>query len=82
MFMQMPQMDGYDATKAIRRLEAGTGRHLPILALTAHAMVEDEQKCLNAGMDAYLTKPINTKLLVSNIKRLIGAGRADRLSKE
>lgn len=75
----MPQMDGYDATKAIRRLEMGTGSHLPILALTAHAMVEDEQKCLAAGMDSYLTKPIVTKLLVSTIKKVIGVGRGERL---
>lgn len=67
---QMPKMDGYEATKAIRKLEAGTGLHIPIVALTAHAMSSDEAKCLEVGMDAYLTKPINYKLMVSTILSL------------
>ncbi|KAJ4843313.1 Histidine kinase 1 [Turnera subulata] len=64
---QMPKMDGYEATKAIRKAEAGTGMHIPIVALTAHAMSSDEAKCLEVGMDAYLTKPIDYKLMVSTI---------------
>lgn len=68
-------MDGYEATKAIRRLESGTSWHVPIVALTAHAMSSDEAKCLEMGMDAYLTKPIDHKLMVSTIlfltKRLV-----------
>ncbi|XP_073058098.1 histidine kinase 1-like isoform X1 [Primulina eburnea] len=64
---QMPKMDGYEATKAIRRLESSTGWHVPIVALTAHAMSSDEAKCLEVGMDAYLTKPIDRKLMVSTI---------------
>ncbi|KAK1321997.1 Histidine kinase 1 [Acorus calamus] len=64
---QMPKLDGYDATKAIRRFEAGTGSHIPIVALTAHAMSSDETKCLEVGMDAYLTKPIDCELMVSTI---------------
>ncbi|KAK1261905.1 Histidine kinase 1 [Acorus gramineus] len=64
---QMPKLDGYDATKAIRRSEAGTGSHIPIVALTAHAMSSDETKCLEVGMDAYLTKPIDCELMVSTI---------------
>lgn len=67
---QMPQMDGYEATKAIRRSEAGSGLHIPIVALTAHAMSSDEAKCLEVGMDAYLTKPIDYKLMVSTILSL------------
>ncbi|XVF62203.1 hypothetical protein PTKIN_Ptkin08bG0198400 [Pterospermum kingtungense] len=67
---QMPKMDGYEATKAIRKSEAGTGWHIPIVALTAHAMSSDEAKCLEVGMDAYLTKPIDYKLMVSTILAL------------
>lgn len=66
----MPRMDGYDATKAIRQLEEGTGFHIPIVALTAHAMSSDEAKCLEVGMDAYLTKPIDCKLMMSTILSL------------
>ncbi|KAL5706465.1 Histidine kinase 1 [Ranunculus cassubicifolius] len=67
---QMPRMDGYEATKAIRKLEAGSGYHIPIVALTAHAMSSDEAKCLEVGMDAYLTKPIDCKLMMSTILSL------------
>ncbi|GMH06557.1 hypothetical protein Nepgr_008397 [Nepenthes gracilis] len=67
---QMPKMDGYEATKVIRKAELGTGSHIPIVALTAHAMSSDEAKCLEVGMDAYLTKPIDCKLMVSTILSL------------
>ncbi|XP_004512149.1 histidine kinase 1 isoform X1 [Cicer arietinum] len=67
---QMPKMDGYEATKAIRKSEEGTGKHIPIVALTAHAMSCDEAKCLKVGMDAYLTKPIDFKKMVSTILSL------------
>ncbi|KAG6700790.1 hypothetical protein I3842_08G130700 [Carya illinoinensis] len=67
---QMPKMDGYEATEIIRKSEAGTGLHIPIVALTAHAMSSDEAKCLEVGMDAYLTKPIDYKLMVSTILSL------------
>jgi two-component system sensor histidine kinase/response regulator len=63
MDVQMPQMDGYEATKRIRQGEQTSGEHLPIVALTAAAMREDRARCLAAGMDAHLTKPIDPAVL-------------------
>lgn len=56
---QMPEMDGFDATRTIRTGEAGSGRHTPIVALTANAMDEDRERCLDAGMDDYISKPFS-----------------------
>jgi CheY-like chemotaxis protein len=58
MDIQMPVMDGFEATAAIREAERSTGAHLPIVAKTAHAIKGDDQRCFNAGMDGYLAKPI------------------------
>ena len=73
MDLQMPELDGLEATMAIRNSELGTGRHLPIVALTAHAMKGDRERCLAAGMDAYLSKPIRTTELIALIDQFTGA---------
>jgi len=65
MDVQMPEMNGWEATQAIREKELSTGGHIPIVAMTAHAMKGDEERCLAVGMDAYLTKPIHTQKLLA-----------------
>jgi two-component system sensor histidine kinase/response regulator len=65
MDVQMPEMNGWEATQAIREKEKATGGHIPIVAMTAHAMKGDQERCLAAGMDAYLTKPIRTQELLA-----------------
>jgi two-component system, sensor histidine kinase and response regulator len=70
MDVQMPRMDGIEATRAIRGKEKASGRHVPIIALTAHAMAGDRERCLQAGMDGYLIKPIRPATLLEAIERL------------
>lgn len=70
MDIQMPEMNGWEATEAIRIKEKKTGAHIPIVAMTAHAMKGDEERCLEAGMDAYLTKPVNSLNLLLVVERL------------
>lgn len=60
--VQMPDIDGFEATKAIRA-EEGTGKHVPIIAMTAHAMKGDRERCLGAGINDYITKPIKIEEL-------------------
>ncbi|HTQ39838.1 MAG TPA: response regulator, partial [Pirellulales bacterium] len=71
MDLQMPEMDGFAATSAIRELEADSGQHLPIVAMTARAMKGDRECCLQAGMDDYLAKPVNPKELLAVIESLL-----------
>jgi CheY-like chemotaxis protein len=79
MDVQMPEMDGFQATKAIREQEAITGAHLPIIALTAHAVRGYRQKCLDSGMDDYLSKPVSRKDLLEVVDRtLSGIRSSDR----
>jgi signal transduction histidine kinase/ActR/RegA family two-component response regulator len=70
MDLQMPEMDGFDATAIIRERERATGAHLPIIALTANAMVGDQERCLQAGMDGYVSKPIDVRRLLAEIHRV------------
>jgi two-component system, sensor histidine kinase and response regulator len=71
MDVQMPEMDGFAATEAIRTKERSTNDHIPIIALTAHAMKGDRERCLAAGMDAYVSKPIRAAELFEAISRLL-----------
>ena len=67
----MPDMDGIEATALIRERERASGAHLPIIALTANAMVGDEQRCLRAGMDGYVSKPIQSEQLFAAIDGVV-----------
>ena len=75
MDVQMPEMDGLEATAAIRQKEQDNGRHLPIVAMTAHAMKGDRERCLAAGMDDYLAKPIQPRELYKLIERVAAGSR-------
>ncbi len=68
MDIQMPEMDGLDATKEIRKVESAGARHIPIIALTAHALKRDQERCLAAGMDRHLSKPIQKELLLAVLR--------------
>jgi PAS domain S-box-containing protein len=69
MDVQMPDMDGFEATRRIRQWEAGQERHVPIIAMTAHALKGDRELCLEAGMDDYVTKPLEPKVLFNALDR-------------
>ncbi|MEO8200097.1 MAG: response regulator [Gemmatimonadota bacterium] len=72
MDVQMPVMGGFEATAAIRTAEKIAGGHIPIVALTAHAMKGDKELCMAAGMDGYVTKPFRAMLLIQEVERLAG----------
>jgi two-component system sensor histidine kinase/response regulator len=71
MDLQMPEVDGLEATARIRQKERATGRHLPIIALTAHAMKGDRENCIAAGMDGYVSKPIQPEELFREIDTVL-----------
>jgi len=72
MDIQMPNMGGFEATAAIRSREKSTGAHIPVIAMTAHALKGDEERCIAAGMDAYVSKPIRTSELFATIEKFTG----------
>jgi CheY-like chemotaxis protein/anti-sigma regulatory factor (Ser/Thr protein kinase) len=78
MDVQMPEMDGLEATSTIRRQEQVHGGHVPIVAMTAHAMKGDRERCLDAGMDAYVSKPLQPRELYATLERLAEAHQKTR----
>ncbi len=78
MDLQMPEMDGFEATDHIRQREKVTGRHMPIIAMTAHAMKGDKERCLEAGMDGYVSKPIRARELAEAIASLVTVPAKER----
>ncbi len=93
MDMQMPIMDGYDATRKIRQIEnrhklakgnsqAGQGRDIPIIAMTAHAMKGDREKCINAGADDYIAKPLRRNSFLQTVAKWLKSGATDYLAEE
>ncbi|HHS12334.1 MAG TPA: PAS domain S-box protein [bacterium] len=74
MDVQMPGMDGYEATQMIRREEESLGVHTPIVAMTAHVMKGDRERCLESGMDDYISKPMKARSLYETVERVISAG--------
>ncbi len=73
----MPELDGYEATRQIRDSTSGViWPKIPIIAMTANAMIGDREKCLDAGMDDYVVKPVQTRELVEVIERWLGLGKS------
>jgi CheY-like chemotaxis protein len=78
---QMPEQDGFEATAIIRAAENATGRHVPIIAMTANAMTGDRERCLRVGMDGYLSKPVSPDQ-VANVLREFAHTERPALSPE
>ncbi|HYL35536.1 MAG TPA: response regulator [Bryobacteraceae bacterium] len=83
MDVQMPKLDGFDATRRIREKELSAGGHIPIIAMTAHAMIGDRERCLAAGMDDYVSKPVTFSALQQSLARCSkrNAGNEERVTK-
>ena len=75
MDVSMPEMNGFQATREIRKLEKGSGRHTPIVGITAHALKGDMEKCLEAGMDDYLAKPVSPDRLGEKVRKWLAGSR-------
>jgi CheY-like chemotaxis protein len=71
MDMQMPVMDGIEATQKIRLNELGSARHMPIIAITANAFDDDRRKCFEAGMDGYVVKPVSAQAIGDEVERVM-----------
>ncbi len=82
MDVQMPEMSGFEATRRIRRSERGSVRHIPIIAMTAHAMAGDRERCLASGMDAYVSKPLRPKDLLDLLERFSPAATLETATPE
>jgi len=77
MDMQMPVMDGLEATQRIREREKSSGRHIPIVAMTANAFEEDRRRCYEAGMDGYVVKPVSAQAILSEIERVMAGQKKE-----
>jgi PAS domain S-box-containing protein len=77
MDVQMPEMDGLESTRRIREWEMQNGQHIPIIAMTAHAMAGDRERCIDAGMDDYVSKPLEPRVLFNAIERWLQSSNAE-----
>ena len=77
----MPVLDGYAATQIIREKERGTSRHIPIVALTASVMIEDQQRCHAVGMDYYVPKPVERRELFETLAKALNKQRTQSAAK-
>ncbi|MGC1168724.1 MAG: response regulator, partial [Candidatus Acidiferrales bacterium] len=82
MDVQMPEMDGFETTGAIREGEKTSGRHIPIVAMTANALKGDQERCLSAGMDAYVSKPIRTNELYATLQMILNGAAVPPVAEE